>query len=268
MRKKMFYMMRRWINALNSSGKLDRVYLMEDFNALNRFIRVENNRRLVTMAKDCRDYPLSTVFSLETLIKKINRFLAKLEELNREEEKKAAVKINMEAESMGQSERYRDATRRIYSERLRFNDKVRLRNFDVNMATPSDSRKVRRIVEKRMCQAYHRQSRTSGHDDSNRRRHDMRRAVSYQLHNLGQIEEVTHRNVNSHWKPAVDCVTGKRVLKPKQAYNSLEDAEMAAQHYTKRHPREALPMVAYKCAYCNKYHIGHDHATAHSLATA
>ena len=177
------------------------------------------------------------------------------------------VQTNPVFVTLKQSERYRDTTRKIYGERLHFAGDMSLRNFDVNMAAASDSRKVRRIVEKRMCQAYYRQSHGHGRTDSNRDRHGMRRAVSYQLHNLGQIEEVAPRRAGSHWKPAIDCVTGQSVLKPKQSYDTMDEAVAMAKRYTERHPNESLPMVAYKCAHCNKYHIGHEYTIVHTLAT-
>lgn len=268
MKKKIFQMMRRWLNVLNVSGKLDQLYQVKDYNTLGQFIMHEKDKRLLAMAKDCRDYSLSTAFSAENLIKKINLLMIELEKLIKKEEKKSADYVDIRFESICQSVLYRSATRRIYGEKLHFAGEMSLRNFDVNMAAHSDSRKVRRIVEKRMCQAYHRQNHLYMHSESNSLRHGMHRAVSYQLHNLGQIEKVTRRSAGSHWKQAIDCVTGQSVLKPKQSYSTIEEAEMVAQKYTKRHPNEELPMTAYKCAHCNKYHIGHEYTVVHSLSTA
>lgn len=193
--------------------------------------------------------------------------MKKLEKFIKKEEKGSGSRRRRKPESVGQGSRYFDITRRIHDEKLHFAKGMNLRNFDISIAAPSASRKVRRIVEKRMCQAYHRLSHAKGRTESNRRRQDMRKAVSYQLKNLGQIDEVTQRSAGTHWKKAIDKVTGRLVLKPKQSYKTLEEALMVARDYCEHHSGEPLPMTAYKCVYCKKYHIGHGCSSAHSLAT-
>lgn len=58
----------------------------------------------------------------------------------------------------GQTERNAEVTRRLYSERLRFLDGEYLRHVDVTLAERRTAKKVRRIVEKRICQHYFRQN--------------------------------------------------------------------------------------------------------------
>lgn len=167
-----------------------------------------------------------------------------------------------------QGSRYLDSTPTIYFEQLHFSKEETLRSFDITMSSPSASRKVRKIVEKRVCQAYHRQHHSHERSVSNCRRYRMRRAVSYQLHDLGQIDEVTLRRPGTHWKRSIDHATGQVILKPKQSYSTMEKAVMAAQKYNKRFPNEMLPMEAYKCVHCNKYHIGHNYAIVRRVTSA
>lgn len=260
--------MKRWINVLNVYGKLDRSYLFKDYDALGRYIKYEKNKRLAAMAKDCRDYTLLDTFSIEILIEKIKCLITTIEKFHKEEEKESVDQINTKFVSRRQSSRHLDSTPKIYFEQLHFSKEETLRSFDITISSPSASRKVRRIVEKRVCQAYHRQHHSHERSVSNCRRYCMKRAVSYQLHDLGQIDEVTHRRTGTHWKRSIDSITGQVVLKPKQNYSTMEKAVMAAQKYNKRFPNEKLPMEAYKCVHCNKYHIGHNYAIACRFTTA
>ena len=81
--------------------------------------------------------------------------------------------------TFGQSERYDSITRELFREKLHCNGDTWLRNFDVSTETGDISRKVRRIVEKRMCQHYHQQHKHWFREENNRARHNMKRAVSY-----------------------------------------------------------------------------------------
>ena len=131
----------------------------------------------------------------------------------------------------GQGERFKGETRRLFDERLRFKDNMLLRNFDIETENPKDSRKVRRIVEKRMCQAYHRRNRRVDYDGSQRRNEHywMNRATSFQLYNIGQVENVgsVSRGYSTHWKREYDELTGQVVFKKKMAYSSEEEAMIA-----------------------------------------
>lgn len=110
----------------------------------------------------------------------------------------------------GQDVRFRNETERIFSEKLRFKGGILLRNFDVEIESSYDSRKVRRIVEKRMSQAYYRTRRKSrSMNPSNKDRYWEHRAIAFQLYNIGQIENVkdNSREVSSHWKEMFDQYT-------------------------------------------------------------
>ena len=52
---------------------------------------------------------------------------------------------------------------------------------------------LRRIVEKRMCQAYFRQHREDFRQNGNMDRHLMSRATSFQLFNIGQIDDIKYQ---------------------------------------------------------------------------
>lgn len=266
MRQRILKQMKRWLNSLSQWGKLDSLYMESDYNALGKFIKQETSKSLVRIAKNCRDYSLNPNFQPVTLVSIVSTFISNLEEAMPTMEMDP-INRNLYGESIGQSVRYRDTTRKLYSERLRFAGDVSLRSMDVNIADGQTSRKVRRIVEKRMCQAYYRQSKILARRDNNHSRQDMRRAVSYQLQNLGQ-SEIHDRGMGTHWKQGRDVVTGAMVMKQKHSYNSLEEASEKARLYMDRHPEENVPMVAYRCAHCGKYHIGHDYVVVRTLETA
>lgn len=57
--------------------------------------------------------------------------------------------------TLGQQELYCYVTRSIFNEKLKCKGDVWLRNIDITMEDPKTVRKVRRIIEKKMCQTYH-----------------------------------------------------------------------------------------------------------------
>ena len=100
---------------------------------------------------------------------------------------------------------------------------------NITILEPRESRMIRRIVEKRMCQEYHKQHKEGFHSNGNKSRHQMKRAVSYQLYNIGQMEgEDIHRDSSTHWKWKYDRNLKEWVLKKKVAYKTIEEAEIAA----------------------------------------
>ena len=139
-------------------------------------------------------------------------------------------------------------------------DGMYLRNFDVETESSRDSKKVRRIVEKRMCQAYHRAHKKCHSEGfSNRDRYWKQRATAFQLYNIGQVENVTNvsRGVSTHWKVMFDPQTGQKVYKKKMAYSTEQEALDAVKKWKLKHPSDLKEMHAYKCDFCNKWHIGH-----------
>lgn len=164
------------------------------------------------------------------------------------------------AKTFGQQERYHAVTKSIFHERLKGACNTWLRNIDITMAVPKLVRKVRRIVEKRMCQTYHKQHRTAFHNCGNKSRHNMKRAVSYELFIMGQVENVHQqsRGDSTHWKRSYDPNTGRVVFKKKHGYDTVEEAKAKAVQLVKDNPWCEKAVSVYKCAYCHKYHIGHE----------
>ena len=95
----------------------------------------------------------------------------------------------------------------------------------------------------------------------------MRRAVAFQISTLGFLEDVPgfRREKSSHWRRGYDSKLRKVVFRPKQAYDSLEEAQLAAAASAIRHPKEGK-MNAYLCEHCGKYHIGHTREESEPIA--
>ena len=172
----------------------------------------------------------------------------------------ANVNKNRREKTFGQQERYCYVTKSIFNERLRCKDDAWLRNIDITTEEPKTARIVRRIVEKRMCQTYHKQHKDVFRDHGNRSRHNMKRAVSYELYILGQVENVNKlsRGNATHWKRQYDHNTGKVVFKKKFGYETIEEAKTSAIKLVQDKPWCRKAVNVYKCAHCNKYHIGHE----------
>ena len=165
--------------------------------------------------------------------------------------------------TLGQQEWYCHVTKSIFNERLKCLGDTWLRNVDITMAVPKITRKVRRIIEKKMCQTYHKQHKESFHRSGNKSRHNMKRAVSYELFVMGQVENVEQlsRGNLTHWKRWYDSNTGKVIFKKKHGYQTVEEAELSAIRLVNDNPWCRKSVSVYKCAYCNRYHIGHESST-------
>ena len=246
--------LKRWESSLIKFGKIDQWGINDDYSILGSFITRCKSRETRDAVSECRDYAISGTYDAAVLITKVqnaNRILAKPNDgrINKE-----IKRLN----SVGQAKRFESTTKKLYAEKLRFKKGQSLKDIDISIEDGATSRKVRRIVEKRMCQAYHRQHKQSWRNDG-QDRHYMKRATSFQLHNLGQIEreEGVCRSQFTHWKKSFDPITGEVVFKKKMSYSSYEEATEAARQYMLRHPEDTVPMTAYKCAFCGKWHIGH-----------
>ena len=60
--------------------------------------------------------------------------------------------------TFGQQERYEHVTKAIFNERLKCKEDTWLRNIDITTEESWLVKKVRRIIEKRMCQTYHKRT--------------------------------------------------------------------------------------------------------------
>lgn len=255
MEQKIQETLKRWESSLLSYGKVDQWHVDEDYVVIRDFLTYGKSAAARNAVRDCRDYSIRSEYDVTALLKKVQN-------ANRILNKPKDCRINNEIEkinSVGQAKRYSGVTGRLYNEKIRFLDGEYLKNVDISMKDGATSRKVRRIVEKRMCQAYHRQNKEFA-GNGGKERHYMRRATSFQLHNLGQIDcsNGIRRTTATHWKRVFDSVNGGYVLKSKMEYQSFDDANMAARKYMTRNPNELLRVSAYQCAYCGKWHIGHE----------
>lgn len=162
--------------------------------------------------------------------------------------------------TVGQQERYEHVTKAIFNEKLKCKSNTWLRNIDITTEESWLVKKVRRIIEKRMCQTYHKQHRDVFHNHGNQSRHNMRRAVSYELYIMGQVENVEKqsRGNSTHWKRKYDPNTGKVVFKKKVGYHTIEEAKLFAIKLVNDKPWCHKAVSVYKCAQCKMYHIGHE----------
>ena len=162
--------------------------------------------------------------------------------------------------TFGQQERYEHATKAIFNERLKCKDGTWLRNIDITTEEPRLVKKVRRIIEMRMCQTYHKQHKEVFHNHGNQSRHNMKRAVSYELFIIGQVENVEKKSRGNytHWKRKYDPNTGQVVFKKKVGYHTLEEAKESAIRLVNETPWCHKVVNVYKCPHCNMYHIGHE----------
>lgn len=245
-------------DTAGKSAKILSGYLngKEDTKAIRRLVREVRDDILVFDGKNH-----------STLLRKIQKIFALLNK-----EKQSAKSTNQQQDEKshkkgkrpileGQGVRYQSETQKIFCETLRFKNGMPLRTFDVDVESACDSRKVRRIIEKRMCQAYHKMMKSSKKTkSSNSNRYWMRRATSFQLYNIGQIEDTEHfkRSRSTHWKKKYDRQTGQWVFKKKRGYSSYEEACAAIEKWKIDHPNDSREMQAYQCSVCKKWHIGHN----------
>lgn len=244
-------------DTVSKSAEILAGYLKEkeDTKAIRKLVREVRNDILVFNGQNHAP-----------LLRKIQRIFALL---NKVRQSKSTIPAQPSKKSRkkgkrpvleGQEVRYKSETQKIFGERLRFKDGMPLRSFDVDVESACDSRKVRRIIEKRMCQAYHKMRKSSKKtESSNRDRYWMRRATSFQLYNIGQIEDTDNfgRGLSTHWKKIYDRQAGKWVFKKKMAYSSYEEACAAIEKWKIDNPRDHEEMQAYQCSVCHKWHIGH-----------
>lgn len=246
--------LRRWESSLIKFGKVDQWNISEDFATLESFISSGKPKAARNAIRDCRDYSISGIYDTSMLLDKVQYAYRILDQAKCSRIKKESKKSNTD----GQAKRFASTTKKLYNEKLRFKDGESLRSIDISMEDGTVSRMVRRIVEKRMCQAYYRQHKNDD-DHGGRDRYYMKRATSFQLHNLGQIECANglFRSNGTHWKKMYDQVTGEVVFKKKMEYSSYEEASNAAKEFAFRHPEDKKPLSPYQCAHCGKWHIGH-----------
>lgn len=252
--------LKSWKSSIDHYGKLDNWKLSANLSVLGIYLRAkDNNIKVMKLVKEIRDKALCSIIDIPSMKELLNRFFESLNLNHSVEESRTTSKCRYTVK-VGQSFRFKGQTHRLFEEKLHFKGDMLLRNFDIETESAHDSRIVRRIVEKRMCQAYHRMNK--GMCDvslSNKDRYWKRRAISFQLYNIGQIDDIhsTYRGESTHWKKMYDPQTGKDVFKKKMAYPNEDAALEAIKLWKIEHIEDTKEMAAYQCSHCHKWHIGH-----------
>lgn len=255
--------LRGWETSLERYGHIDSWSLNEKVNRIGEYIKSSEDtltiRRLVSRV---RDMVISASYESAVVIRMIKNVLQKV--------KKELVEKYEDVYKIlpGQRVRFKGQTYKLFDEKLRFKEGKLLRNFDIEIETAKDSKKVRRIVEKRMSQAYYKMNckRESGNRKDRNHRYWMKRATAFQLYNIGQVEHVKNvsRGISTHWKRMFDPITGEIVFKKKMSYNTYEEALNAINIWYRNRPEDKGSLQAYVCTICGKWHIGHYSAFANA----
>ena len=254
--------LKKWETSLERYNKLDMWSFNDNVSQIGSYLRHnEDDKRITCTLRHLRDSIVGSSFDPEEILREIKLVFAYLEITKYDDIHMMTVSSKHRVKSEGQSVRFKGETSKIFEEKLRFKNGMLLRNFDIETESSCDSRKVRRIVEKRMCQAYHKMHKYQDYEKgTNCGRYWKRRATAFQLYNIGQIEHVRYvsRGKSTHWKKMFDPLTGEVVLKKKMAYSTLEEALQAIEKWKIDHPYDKKEMHAYECRVCHKWHIGHD----------
>lgn len=242
----------RWLKMIKSYGRLDPSSINNDFSIIARVIKSNRvSKEIKNAVKLCRDYALGGEKGNRRLIYYLRQALNLL---CIEQEDKNVSKVKANYNDQGMRVKYRPLTRRLAKEKIqRIGKEIIYTDFHTDNS--ETNRLVRRIVEKRAAQEVYKYA-GSADKQSNRFRQSVRRAVSFSLYNSAFTDyDPQLRARGTHWK--INFVGGRKRLKAKLAYNSLEEAEEACRRYRDNHPGDPRPMSAYKCDYCGKWHIGH-----------
>lgn len=249
--------LRGWEVSLLRYGHIDSWNLNEKVNCIGDYLKSSEDsltiRRLVSKIRDLVILPSYKSYIIIKMIRNVLYRVGTSKDENADNRHKKQLP--------GQRVRFKGQTDKLFDERLRFMDGRLLRNFDIEIETARDSKKVRRIVEKRMSQAYYKMNckATSRNENSRNHRYWMQRATAFQLYNIGQVEHVKNvsRGLSTHWKRMYDPITGDIVFKKKMSYSSYDEAMEAIESWCNTNPKDIGKMQAYKCTECGKWHIGH-----------
>lgn len=244
----------RWLKMLNSYGKLDEDSLQYDFTVIAKVIKSHETKKDIKLAvQRCRDYALAAVIQLADFVRSLT---SALNLLCKVQENKELQKIKKAYADQGMTERYRPLSKRLAKEKIRKIGREVIYT-DCNTDDAETTRLVRRIVEKRAAQEAHKSA--NKHDrKTNRYRHSIQRAVSFNLYNKRYTEyDAELRAPGTHWKVQTHNYKKRKMLVAKFSYITYEEAIEACTRYMKAHPEDSCPMSAYKCDYCGKWHIGH-----------
>jgi hypothetical protein len=266
MKENLKRVLKSWKKSILNTGKVDNWNISSDLCVLGNYLRYEkdDNVEVLSLVRNLRDRIIYSTNDTDSKSAKIITRLLNLLEPKDFTLEKAIKRVAKNKKDCGsQRRRFKGVTQRIFNERLKFKGGMLLRNFDIETEAASDSRIVRKIIEKRMCQAYYKMMRsyTKFETPTNIDRYSSRRATRFQLFNIGQVDDIHSqtRGDSTHWKHLYDEQTGKMVLKKKVAFQTWEEAQEGLKSWRKKHPWEYFTVNAYKCASCGKWHIGHNY---------
>lgn len=245
----------RWLKMLTSYGKLDESSFQNDLSAIARVIKSHATKKEIKRAvQRCRDYALAAVKQTTDFVRSLT---SALNLLCKAQESKELRKVKKAYADQGMTERYRPLTKRLAKEKIRKIGREVIYT-DRHTDDAETTRLVRRIVEKRAAQEAHKNA--GKHDrETNRYRHSIQRAVSFNLYNKKYAEyDAELRAPGTHWKVQTHNSKGKKVLVAKFCYNIYDEAVEACTRYMMAHHEDPRPVSAYKCDYCGKWHIGHE----------
>lgn len=259
METKLRNILKNWMRNIEHYNKIDNWNLSSKLSQFTAYLRTkQDTKEIRQLVRQIRDNILSQSINTEYLLKTINEVFSRLE---MQERTCMLIQSKKRLNLQGQEKRFKSMTKKIFEEKLRYKNGMLLRNFDIETENPADSRKVRRIIEKRMCQAYHRMNKKifQQEEASNKDRYWEKRATAFQLYNIGQVENIRNetRGQSTHWKKMFDPQTGEYVFKKKMSYSSYEEAMEAIRRWKYENPFDTSELHAYQCKTCHKWHIGH-----------
>lgn len=187
----------RWLKMLTSYGKLDESTLYDDFTAIAKVIQSNETKKDIKRAvKCCRDYALAAKMQIEDLARSLSSALILL---CKALENKELRKVKKAYADQGMTERYRPLAKRLAKEKIRKIGREVIYT-DRHTDDAETTRLVRRIVEKRAAQEAHKNA--GKYDrETNRYRHSIQRAVSFNLYNKRYAEyDAELRAPGTHWK--------------------------------------------------------------------
>lgn len=144
--------LKKWERDLRRNGFIDATRFSQMSSEIDSYIRSNKNTQVARLLTSCRDSTLQASPNKGKILKNLRHALFLLQKEINEEKRELGINVDL-----GQRQRYEAISKRHYSEKLRFKANKSLRRADVTLMEGRDSRKVRRIVEKKMCQEYHRQ---------------------------------------------------------------------------------------------------------------
>lgn len=245
----------RWLKMLINYGRLEKCGIDDDFNVISNILKSKAlTKKIKGVVRACRDYALSSDTNHKELIRALNRALKQMCKIQEDNETRIILQHRA---NQGMTERYRPLTKRLQRERIRKLD-MELKYTNTLSDNGDTTRLVRRIVEKRAAQMVHRTT-VRRNKETNQFRQSVRRATSFSLFNANFLEyDIAKRSHGTHWKVVHFNAKGKTMLKPKNGYNTFEEAKQACLRYASTHPNDPLQVSPYKCTHCGKWHFGHD----------